>query len=134
VKKQLTVYYWAQGSFKHEAITIIDTDNKADMVRYIVTSWLTILEQSCGILSKKVCLETVVLTSSHDAYISFEHTIFTKNEPTYDKWMRVESLLKTIRSADMGINRVNLFVHHQPMADAHIDFSKGWPIYGFLER
>ena len=66
------------------------------------------------------------------AYISFDRSIAAKNESTYDAWMRVEGLLKTIRAANLGISRVNFFVHHQPLVDAHLDFSKSWPIHGFV--
>lgn len=132
-KQQFTLYYWAQGSFKHEITSsIIDTENKVDSVRCIVTSWLTILEQS-GILHKKIGIETVMLSNVHDLYISFDHTIFTKNEPTFDKWMCIEALLKTLRVANLGINQVNFFVHHEPLQDQHVDFSRAWPINGFLE-
>lgn len=132
-KKNLMIYYWAQGSFKHESTSIIASDNKADTLRYIVTSWLTILEQS-GSLPKKVGLEAVMLSSSgSDAYISFDRTIFAKNEPTFDKWMRVEGLLKTINAGQLGVSRIHLFVHHQPVQDPHLDFSQAWPIHGFME-
>ena len=132
-QKNLMIYYWFQGSFKHEATTIIVSENKADMVHYLVTSWLTILEQS-GSLTKNVGLEAVLLSSSgNDVYISFDRTIFAKNEPTFDKWMRAEGLLKTIHMAQLGIAQVHFFVHHQPLVDAHLDFSQPWPTYGFIE-
>ena len=133
-QKNIMLYYWSQGSFKHEATTVIDSDNKADTLRYIVTSWLTVFEQS-GCLAKKIGLETVMLSSSEsDVYISFERTIFAKNEPTFDKWMCAEALLKTIHDARVGINRVHFFVHHQPLVDAHLDFSQAWPIHGFMDH
>lgn len=130
-KRNITLSYWFQGSFKQEPITVIDAENPSDTLRYIVTNWLILLDQTAA-LSKKVSLESVMISSSHDAYISFDHSIFTKNEPTYEKWMRVESLLKTIRAANMGISRVYIHVHHRPLLDVHLDFSRAWPVHGFL--
>ena len=40
------IYYWADGTFKHEATTILVSENKADILYYMVTSWLTILESA----------------------------------------------------------------------------------------
>lgn len=133
-KKNVMIYYWTQGAFKHESTMVLFSDNKADTLHHIVTSWLTVLEQS-GCLRKKIGLETVMISSSaSDAYISFDRTIFTKNEPAFEKWMRVEGLLKTINTAQLGIARIHLFVHHQPLTDAHLDFSQPWPSHGFLEH
>jgi hypothetical protein len=130
-KRNVVVHYWSQGAFKQESITILESESKAETLRYIVTNWLTILEQT-GLLQKKVGLETVMISQALDAYISFDRSIAAKNESTYDAWMRVEGLLKTIRAANLGISRVNFFVHHQPLVDAHLDFSKSWPIHGFV--
>jgi hypothetical protein len=130
-KRNITLSYWFQGSFKQEPIAVIDAENQADTLRYIVNNWLMLLDQAT-LLNKKTTLESVMISSSHDAYISFDHSIFTKNESTYEKWMRVESLLKTIRAANMGINRVYVHVHHRPLLDANLDFSKAWPVHGFL--
>ena len=132
-RRAVTVAYWFQGTFKQEPITIIDTENQADTLRYIITNWLTLMEQA-AVLNKKISLESVMISSSHDVYISFDHSICAKNESTYEKWMRIEGLLKTLRAANMGINRVHVLVHHKPLVDAQLDFSKAWPIHGFLER
>lgn len=133
-KKNIKIYYWSQGALKHEQTPVIDSENKADMVRHIVINWLTICQQS-GSMAKKVGLETVMLSgSSSEVYISFEYTIFSSNESTFEKWMVVESLLKTLYAANLSISRVYFFVHHQPLVDAHLDFSKSWPINGFLEH
>lgn len=133
-KKNITIYYWAHGAFGHEATTVIVSENKVETLHYIVTSWLTILEQS-GCLAKNVNLESVMLSASgNDAYISFDRTIFGKDESIFDKWMRTEGLLKTIRMAQIGIAQVHIFVHHQPITDAHLDFSQAWPTHGFIEN
>ena len=71
--------------------------------------------------------------SGNDAYISFDRAIFAKNESTFDKWMWVEWLLKTIRMAQIGIAQIHVFVHHQPLIDVHLDFSQAWPTHGFIE-
>ena len=130
-KRQLMLYYWTQGVFKQEMVAVIDADNKADTVRYIVTNWLAISEQA-GLLSKKIGLETVMFSSPQEIYISFDHSILSMDDQTYSKWMIIESLLKTLRASNMGIQRVNFLVHHQPLSDAHLDFSRAWPIQGFI--
>jgi len=132
-KKTIMIYYWAQGTFKHEATAVIVSENKAETLHYIVTSWLTILEQS-GSSAKNVGLEAVMLShSGNDAYISFDRTLFAKNESTFDKWMCIEGLLKTIQMSQIGISQIHIFVHHQPLPDAHLDFSQPWPTHGFIQ-
>jgi len=131
--KTSTVYYWYQDSWKHEIITIMSTENKADAISYIVNNWLNIIEQSTS-FSKNIRLEQVMLSpTGSDLYLSFDKTLCIQEESTFEKWMRVEGLLKTIKSAQLGISRVYILMHHKPLPDDHLDFSCYWPIQGFLE-
>ena len=132
-KKNSTVYYWYQGSWKHEITTIIATENKSDTISYVVTNWLNVLEQATAFV-KNIRLEQVMFSpSGSDLYLSFDKTLFAKEETTFEKWMRIEGLLKTVQAAQLGISRVYVLVHHKPLFDDHLDFSCPWPIQGFLE-
>lgn len=132
-QKSSTIYYWCHGAWKHEITTIIATEDKSDTISYVVTNWLNVLEQSTA-FAKNIRLEQVMFSSSgSDLYLSFDKTLFTKEESTFEKWMRVEGLLKTVHATQLGIARVYILVHHKPLFDDHLDFSCPWPIQGFLE-
>lgn len=134
IKKNVSIYYWHQGHTKSETTQLILSDDKSSTLRPIITSWLKVLDEA-GCCAKKIAIETVMISpSGNEAYISFNRGLAEKNDSTYNSWMRIESLLKTIKSSDLNIQRVHFLVHHKPMSDAHLNFSQPWPIHGFLRN
>jgi len=84
-------------------------------------------------MEKKITVQTVLLsTSDQVAYLSFDSDPLSKESSTFDKWMLIEGLLKTIRENSVRLQQIQLLVHHQLMQDPHLDFSKPWPVDGFL--
>jgi hypothetical protein len=85
-------------------------------------------------MEKKVSLQSVVPSPSGvEAYISFDRNPFTKNQSTYEKFMWIEGLLKTVRENGIQLQSIYFLVHHQPLTDFHLDFSNAWPISGFIQ-
>jgi hypothetical protein len=66
--------------------------------------------------------------------LSFDRSPFPTEWTTYEQWMWIESLLKTVRDNDIRIQRIRFLVHHQELIDYHLDFSNPWPIIGFAGR
>lgn len=132
-KKRVSRFYWNNDAWHSEEAELLWSEDKADTLAHLITSWLALLDEE-KIMEKKVSLQSVVLSpSSVDAYISFDRNPFTKNQATYAKFMWVEGLLKTIRENGIKVQHIHLLVHHQSLTDFHLDFSNPWPITGFLE-
>jgi hypothetical protein len=74
-----------------------------------------------------------LVADEHIAYVSFEQTPFSPEQSTKSRWLFVESLLRTIKDNLPQITSVMLLVHDKPLLDRCLDFSKPWPIQGFLE-
>ena len=72
--------------------------------------------------------------SGQDVFLSFDQIPFLRDWSIFNKLSFVESLLKTIYKANLGIQKITFLVDHQVMEDDHLDFSKSWPVDGFLEN
>lgn len=133
-KKNISIYYYDQGQIKSETTPIIVSDDKTTTLRQIVTNWLIVLDEA-GCCSKKISLESVMLSASGtQAYLSFSRSLLDKKDSTHSNWMRLETLLKTIKQSNLNIAHICFMVHHQPMLDTHLDFSQPWPIHGFINQ
>jgi hypothetical protein len=131
-KKKVWLWYWHQEKWKSEQVDLIWSSHKAKTIKYLIDSWLNLLDEE-KITSKKVSLQTALLSpSEQDVYLSFDRNPFTKEQATIDKWFWIEGLLKTIRDNGISLQGVYFLVHHQPLHDYHLDFSNAWPALGFL--
>ncbi len=143
-KRTVKLYFWAQEKWKHEAIEILWSEDKAKSAEYLVNAWLTWLDEEDHehkpITAKddrvghgqKVSLQTALLSpSGQELLLSFDRLPFTNEQSAYEKWHWVESLLKTIRDNGIKVQQVRLLVHHQPIEDYHLEFGRAWPLIGF---
>lgn len=133
-KKNFKLIYWHNNKWNYEEKEIIDSDNKIKTLTHLVTGWLQVLEEE-QIIVKKVSIQSVLFDNSgKEAYISFDRNPLNKQSSTYMKLMLVEGLLKTIRENKFQLQNIYLLVHHKPLHDQHLDFSKPWPVIGFTNR
>ncbi len=133
-KKKVTLYVWDQEAWKHEIVEIIWSDNLIKTLEYVLIAWLAFLDEE-KTNNKKISLQSVAIgPSGQEAYISFDRNPFEKKNIAFDKWLWIESLLKTLRKNKITLKSIQLLVHHQPLIDYHIDFSKPWPLEGFLKE
>lgn len=130
-KKQVVYYYFAGDKWKTEKQEILWYQHADKNIFQVVNAWLTLGEDE-HLIAKKTSVHPILISSAHTAYISFDHNILGKEEIIFKKWMLIEGLLKTIASNDVGITHVQFLVQHQPLQDAHLDFSMPWPIQGFV--
>lgn len=132
-KKKVTRVYWHNESWHAEETELLWSEDKAEIVLRLITSWLSLLDEE-KVMEKKVSVQSAVLTQSGvEVYLSFDRNPFNKNQSTYEKLMWIEGILKTIRENGIHIQQIQFLVHHQPLHDFHLDFSNPWPITGFLE-
>jgi len=133
-KGEVLLHYWKNEKWSREKISVLLTSDKAKNIKYLVNNWLTLLDEE-AVMGKKVTLKDVLLDATgQQAYLSFDRILFDDNSATFVKWMLIEGLLKTLQKSGIGLQKVHFLVHHQIMDDYHLDFSKPWPIYGFLSQ
>ena len=130
-KKTVKLIYWDRKWDKEE-LELIWSDDISQNLHYLINTWLTLLDEE-KVMSKKVSLQSALL-SNKDAYLSFDRNPFNPEDSTFEKWMWVEGLLKTIKQNDIILQNVYLLTHHQTIIDDHLDFSRPWPITGFLKE
>jgi hypothetical protein len=130
-KRTVKLYFWSQDRWKHEAVEILWSDDKAQSAKYLVDAWLTWLEEE-GVDKDKVSLQAALLSpSGQELIVSFDRVPFTEEQSTFEKWHWIESLLKTIRDNAIKLQQVRFLVHHQPIEDYHLDLGRAWPLIGF---
>jgi hypothetical protein len=133
-KKVVQRVFWHNDRWNTEETELLWSDDRAENLTHLITSWLTLLDEE-KVMDKKVSLQSIVLSPSQcDAYCSFDRNPFNKNNATHEKLMWIEGLLKTIRENGVKIQNIYFLVHHQPLHDFHIDFSNPWPLTGFLSN
>ena len=131
-KKKVTLFFWKHDQWRKESTQLLWSEDTATNVEAITKAWLTLLEDE-GLITTPVRLQSVLLSPSKTvAYLSFDRNFLPQDGPTYAKWLRIESLLKTIRENDITLSHIQFLVDQQPMFDYHLDFTNPWSITGFL--
>ena len=132
-KKQVTLFYWHQGTWHKEKTELLWPSDPADAVHYLINSWLTLLDEE-HVMNKKVAVQSVILTNAHKhALVSLDRFPFDSQKSAYAKWLWLEGLLKTLRHCDFNISHLQLLVHHQELLDDHLDLWRPWPLHGFIQ-
>lgn len=132
-KKQVTHYYFHGDKWKTEKQELLWTESIEKNIFQLINAWLTLLDEE-HITTKKTMLQSALISTAGCVYLSFDHNILGKEETIFRKWMLIEGLLKTIILHDIPIQNVQFLVQHQPLHDAHLDFSLPWPIHGFIKN
>jgi hypothetical protein len=133
-KKECTLTYWNNNEWHHEKIIVLWSDNQANNCKQLINELLLLWDEE-HLLNKKITLESALISASgQELFLSFSRNLFDKEEPLFIKWMRIESILKTISNQHTLIQQVRFLVQHQPLRDTQLDFSQSWPIQGFLEK
>lgn len=133
-KRMAQISIWKNTGWYFENREIIQPENKAQATHIVIGQWI-LLNKEEGVIDKDISLQTVLYSpSNQDMYVSFDKSPFCKKWSAHDKLFCIESLLKTVRDNNLGCPNVHFFVHHQPLVDAHLDFSIAWPLTGFLKN
>lgn len=132
IQKKLFLYFWHHDAWHHETTQLVWSNHSAQNICYLINSWLSLLDDE-KLTIKKVTLQTAMIDpSNNELYISFDRSLFSKEATTYEKWMLIEGLLKTLQENGITTPRIHFLIHHQPMLDPHLDFTSPWPLSGFL--
>ncbi|HXW85770.1 MAG TPA: hypothetical protein VEK38_00355 [Candidatus Bathyarchaeia archaeon] len=134
-KKEITtqqklLYSWSGQKWQTEVVTLVWDESAERTIKNLANKWFSLLYQERKI-DKKVVVQSVLIARGC-AYISCDYYPFLKEWSIYTKIRMIEGLLKTIQKADVGVQKVQFLVQHQIMHDPHLDFSRPWPVIGFL--
>lgn len=130
-KQKFYLYYWANNAWHSEQTELLFGENTAANLQQIVGRWAAMLYEE-KIIKKKLTVQSATISfDSRELIVSFDRPPFNKEISTYEKWMIIEGLLKTIQSLDACPKRVLVLVNQQPLNDPHIDFTNSWPVEGF---
>jgi hypothetical protein len=131
-KKQIAHHYFYGDKWKIEKQELLWHDNSEKNIFHLVNAWLALLDEEHAI-TKKTVLQSVLIDTSGCIYLSFDHTMFGKEDTIFKKWMLIEGLLKTMVINGISFSHVQFLVQHQLLHDVHLDFSQPWPIHGFMK-
>jgi hypothetical protein len=130
-KKNISFFYWLNDELHTEQIQLIFSDAITTNMQHLVHRWLQLLHEE-KITRKKTQLQTATLNfDQQELLLSFDRFPWNKEHSTFEKWMIIETLLKTIKLAEPSIKRVRFLINQQPILDTHLDFTNPWPINGF---
>lgn len=132
-KKQIVHHYFHGDKWKTEKQEMLWAESSEKNIFHLVNAWLLLLDEE-HITVKKTTLQSALVANSGCVYLSFDHNILGKEETIFKKWMLIEGLLKTIATNGIAISHVQFLVQHQPLHDAHLDFSMPWPVHGFRKN
>jgi len=133
-KKNITLWFWQNEQWHSEQTIILWGQDSANNLTSLVQNWLALATEE-QIIKNKINLQAALVSKNEQtAYLSFGNTLFNKNLSTYQKLLIIESLLKTIRTNQTGIQEIQFLVQHQIMQDSQLDFANPWPITGFLKN
>lgn len=133
-KQTVTLSLWNNQRWQQEKAEIITSEHREESLQNLITAWLRFAEQEYHD-TKQVLLQSIALnTAQTELMISFDRNPLNKQDSTVNKLMVIEGLLKTIRTFDPQITEVRFLANHQPINDAQLEFTKPWPITGFVEK
>lgn len=130
--KTVRLYFKKEMKWYHETTTLVwHSHNDADNITTLVTQWLSVLIDEHIIPLHTTLESTAIAGTGSDVYLSFDRSLFEKNDATVTKWAIVESLMKTLHAVNGSLQSVTLQVHHEPMVDDHLELSSAIPIQEF---
>ena len=131
-KKTVTFSFWKEHRCQTEDSQVLWYTNQDQRILQITSRWLELFGEMQED-QNKISVQSVSLNKTEkEAYVSFDRTPFFENNSTYQKLLCIEGLLKTLKNAKITPQKIFFLVNHQPINDAHLDFSHGWPLQGFI--
>jgi len=133
-KKEVLLSFWHNNKWHHEKKELLWHENTGTNVQNLINNLLTLLEEE-HIKHKKVLVQSaLVAPSGRTAYVSFDRAPWAKEATTHNKWLFIESILKTVRDTVNELDAIHFLIDHKTWEDQHLDFSKAWPTNGFYKQ
>jgi len=144
-KKKVTIYAWnainwhannwySNNWIQEQIDTIWSETDEAENAKQLTQATLTLLFEE-QLMKKKVYVDSILKTTSDtELIIVLDRNPFSKHMAIREKYMIIESILKTLRENTIKTAKIRFLVNHQALNDAHLDFSQSWPLEGFLTQ
>lgn len=126
-KKTIKLFWWKNEKWNNEDVDIISSESNLQTLSNLINVWLSTTEEE-GANQKKVTIESMMIGTNNNSFVSFNRNPFEKQSSIHQKIMWIEGILKTIRENGIRIQSIQFLVHHKPIQDYHVDFSKPWHI------
>lgn len=131
IYKTVSLFYPDGKNVKKENHALLWSSSTALALQLLVAEWLLFMQQE-NKLYKKIVLQSIALNEKEtEAFISFDASLFSKQQSAYDKLLIIEALCQTIKSAIPTIHAIMPLVNNTPLEDMHIDCTKVFPITGY---
>lgn len=134
-KKPVTLKYWQNGTLKSETQQLLwhESDDAANAA-LLITTYFSLLDEE-WLINKKISVTAATCGPTPASLIvSLSDSPLNPDASTAAKWHLIEGLLQTLREQIPALQQVTFLVNHQPLQDAHLDFTRPWPIIGFKEQ
>lgn len=155
----VSLAFWKDNKWNKESINLLWCEaDQADNIKYLINGWLNLVREekvlfSIGDTSSQEVggangefnlkkekaflpaanLQNVLISScGQNAYLSFDRNPLPQECSIYQKLMFIEGILKTIRENGVKVSGIFFLVKHKTMQDQHFDFSRPWPVSGFV--
>lgn len=128
-KKKAALYFY-KNEWQEDFVHLLLSENEVLNAQLIIGRWLeNAFEET--ILKKKISVQSTFITADKELIISFDQPLFSKESSTFEKWMIIEGILKSLADTIPNIKKVRFLINHQAINDPHLDFTNAWPIKGF---
>lgn len=132
-RKKVMATWWYDNSWQTESIDLVWSTDKNAALEALVRAWVGLIDEENNETKPLVVQTAVFGLRATTAYISCDRNPFGKNSSMYDKLRWFDGLAKTVLASGLTCTHIQLLVNHKPLLDAHLDFSKPWPVAGFID-
>lgn len=133
-KKQITFFFFTPDkAYTETQLMVLDQYHDRTLL-LILNRWLEIALEEKLVPQKVIVQDTALNQDFTDLYLSFDKVPWAAYAPTKVKWFILEGILHTIKNLGFAITKVYFLVNHKPIEDYHLNFSRAWPINGFMQN
>jgi len=123
-KKIITLHWFSRDSWHKDTQTIVWEQNQINCER-VINAWLDNALQE-ELIMYDVHSESVALTSSNEAIVSFDGSLFSGQASIYEKLMIIQGITHSVKDAIPEIQSIRFLLHQELYLDPHLDFSVSW--------
>ena len=134
-RKSIMLYHWKNNKWYETSSTVLwDTQNSAESIKNLVNSWVQSAQDEQLVMHAFWLRHVAVTSLGSELLLSFSQSILVQEWSIAEKILFIEGLLKTIHTVAGDVQKLFFLVHDDYMPDNHLDFSRPWPVEGFIQK